>query len=121
MGSVNRVLAHLDEAVAGRESNSLNQVGTLYCHTLAAFQKASIAALAFELAVSNHHVSARQDGVDEAFDGLAFISAVVDIHVMSVNRECLFFISIEDYDVGVRTHSDCAFLWKQPEHFGGRC
>ena len=39
---------------------------------------------------------------------------------MSLNRECLFFISIEDDDVRVRADGDRPFLRKQSEHLRGR-
>src|SRR6266404_7302644 len=57
----------------------------LYRDAFAAFQKLTITALALELAVLNHHAAARQNGVDGALDGLAFVSAVIDIHVRGVN------------------------------------
>src|SRR5207249_3176130 len=86
---------------------------------LSPFEKLSVARLAFELLVGDDNFAAGKHSVNNSSGLLTFVSAVVNIHVMSLDTKCLFFISIEDYDVGVRSNGNRPFLRKQSKHFGG--
>src|SRR5439155_14806408 len=50
-------------------------------HALAAFQKLPIPGLSLELAVVDYNLAPRKYCIDRPFDCLAFVSAVVDVHV----------------------------------------
>src|SRR4030095_5941295 len=56
-------------------------------HTLAALQKLTIAGFAFELALVNDDGSPRQNGFDRALNRLAFVGAVINVHVVGLNAD----------------------------------
>src|SRR5205085_12699313 len=114
MESWGGVVAHRGEAIA--RSIEVSQVKALYRNALAAFEKLTVAGFALELTLIDHDCAARQNCLDDAFDRLAFVSAVIDVHMMSLDADRLIRVRIEDDDVRVRANSDRAFLRKQPEH-----
>src|SRR5215212_5948281 len=50
-------------------------------HARTALQKLPVTGFAFELALIDHHLAAREHRLDNPLDLLAFVSVVVDIHV----------------------------------------
>ncbi len=49
----------------------------------------------------------------------AFVGAVIDVHMLRVDAEGVFFFGVEDHDVGIRTDGDRAFFREHSEHFRG--
>src|SRR5688572_4950412 len=85
-------------------------------YTGPALQKLSVAGLAFKVCAVDHDPAARKHRLDDAFDLLAFVRVVIDVHVTGLDAERLFLFRIEDHDVGVGADSDRSFLRKQSEH-----
>ena len=83
-----------------------------------AFEEASVAELAGEATVCGYGFSADEDASGAAFDRLAFVGAVVDVHVVGAGRYFAAVFGIPNHDVGVGSDADSALAGKETEDLG---